>query len=992
MDRTTRIRDMAAGAAAMLAVVAILVGVPAALVTFVGWPLPSAVPTVDAVANAVRYGQIEPSTVLRSLAVVLWIIWATAALSIALETAAVARGTVARALPGLEALQIAAARLVATVMLLSSLAGRAAATDTSPPPVPPPPVELAGVPDGVVEHTAARRRSATPPTKFWTVQRRDSLWTIAEQSLGDGHRWKEIAALNHGRDQPDGGRLRPGDTLIRPGWRLALPADTSPDPRPAKIMVDGGDDLWHLADEHLDDGDRWPEIFRRNRGRRQPDGGRLTDPTLIQPGWVLRLPPERAADDASSGKQHANEARPQKREPTERDAQRKAAADAAEAEPPARSPEDQPDNAPSGPSKRRAPELPRPVTPATLRPKGRPTGSTPPVAARTTPVAAAVDHGPVAPTTAPTPIVIGGVALLAAGLVGVLSRRRRHWLQRRAVGAVFDPVEPEAAEFERWLRSMAEHDLHERLDRVLRVLTEHFAEHGVAPTICAVEFGPQVTLRLAEPDRATPPGMISNEDGSRWTLDPALEMAPPAADRYLPALVSCGRLAAGDLLLLNLLDAGVVGVVGTDDDTVDALTSWTAELAAGGASGGVEIVVMGEHHPLVERLARVTVVDDTRGAVERVHRVIDDGEGLAARVVVVGGAPPDAALAELVAAARDPRVGIVVAGAQPSGTNLEIAGSGVRMLPDGVWFAAPEWLSPQDWDRFGNLLRQPDRDYVPTPGPSPLLPVAGPGGEVPAVDVDVVTDLNEQVEIGLLGPLTIDGRPASIAVDAAPLLSYLAANPTGGDPATLAMLLWPADPDREARLERAIAATATALKDSLAVPTTVVTDDGRLELPAAVSTDLHAFRDLLRQLDQQPPTAQAPRMYRALDLVRGEPFSTGADWAHTDGTAIRTIGLIVDAAHRLAMHSLTVGDAERADWAVSAGLRAAPTCELLFRDRMRIADTRGDLAALDACLEELQTRVQVDGGWVTPETIALHEQLRARLVPPGSDDRRQDAS
>ncbi|WP_050512439.1 BTAD domain-containing putative transcriptional regulator [Streptomyces rimosus] len=55
------------------------------------------------------------------------------------------------------------------------------------------------------------------------------------------------------------------------------------------------DSLWRIAARELGDGRRWPQIYDRNVGRPQPDGGALRHPDLIQPGWVLRLPPRRTS-------------------------------------------------------------------------------------------------------------------------------------------------------------------------------------------------------------------------------------------------------------------------------------------------------------------------------------------------------------------------------------------------------------------------------------------------------------------------------------------------------------------------------------------------------------------------------------------------------------------------------------------------------------------------------------------------------------------------
>ncbi len=59
-------------------------------------------------------------------------------------------------------------------------------------------------------------------TGIHLVGDRETLWSVADQRLGSPRRWREIAALNYDRPQPDGGRLTT-DHWIRPGWQLLLP-------------------------------------------------------------------------------------------------------------------------------------------------------------------------------------------------------------------------------------------------------------------------------------------------------------------------------------------------------------------------------------------------------------------------------------------------------------------------------------------------------------------------------------------------------------------------------------------------------------------------------------------------------------------------------------------------------------------------------------------------------------------------------------------------
>ncbi|MER6998676.1 hypothetical protein [Streptomyces sp. NPDC000410] len=59
--------------------------------------------------------------------------------------------------------------------------------------------------------------------------------------------------------------------------------------------------LFSIAEKTLGNGDRFPEIFALNKGRRQPDGSVMDDPTVIASGWVLQLPQDAKGDGVRTG-------------------------------------------------------------------------------------------------------------------------------------------------------------------------------------------------------------------------------------------------------------------------------------------------------------------------------------------------------------------------------------------------------------------------------------------------------------------------------------------------------------------------------------------------------------------------------------------------------------------------------------------------------------------------------------------------------------------
>lgn len=127
----------------------------------------------------------------------------------------------------------------------------------------------------------------------YTVQRGDTLWTIAQRFYGTGEEFPRLIEANAGRTMPDGRRFeRTG--VIQPGWQLRIPpaSKTTRDVNGKKVyVVEKGDTLRGIAARFLGDESRWPEIFNLDRGvTRMPDGRVLSNADLIWPGLQLVLP------------------------------------------------------------------------------------------------------------------------------------------------------------------------------------------------------------------------------------------------------------------------------------------------------------------------------------------------------------------------------------------------------------------------------------------------------------------------------------------------------------------------------------------------------------------------------------------------------------------------------------------------------------------------------------------------------------------------------
>lgn len=228
--------DAGRGLLSLVGVLVLVVGVPAALLTWVGSPLPAGVPSLSDITDALADSYIPDEFLVKALALVCWLVWIELVASLLVEAVAYVRGRKAGNVPLAGGLQRGAARLIAGVALLGAVtATKGLPTSGTAPaglaPVAEPVIALSiddGKSGGQVSGPRLSQPAPTPSPDLpsYEVQRRDTLWDIAERHLGDPFRWNEIFQINEGCLQSDGGCLRDPD-VIHPGWRLQLPADAS---------------------------------------------------------------------------------------------------------------------------------------------------------------------------------------------------------------------------------------------------------------------------------------------------------------------------------------------------------------------------------------------------------------------------------------------------------------------------------------------------------------------------------------------------------------------------------------------------------------------------------------------------------------------------------------------------------------------------------------------------------------------------------------------
>ncbi|HET9609894.1 MAG TPA: LysM peptidoglycan-binding domain-containing protein [Acidimicrobiales bacterium] len=631
---------------AAVALLALVAGVPLALLAWGDWPI-TGLPSGEQIREL-------PSTVASDSAIIavftvaLWVAWALFVACVVVEAAAEVRGRdVGWHVPA-GPIQHLARGLVATVAMTLGSLGPVAAGPLRTPPVRE--TVTAGTPvvapaaPAPVAHVAPAPASPSEPPRGTTVTVApgDTPWELAEQHLGDGARWTEIWHANRGRAQPDGRTWDHPDVLM-PGWQLALPGvGEAPGPlvpgvgQVRTVVVEPDDNPWSLAERHLGDGARWRELFALNRGRPQPGGTAWVTQNHIEPGWTIELPAppvagavpapappasgETPAADVPAGGvpgtngtdagAAADEPAPavvpagdEHREPWASVPAQESAAGGVPAgdehrEPPAAS---APDDEGATLAPGRAPEDGTPPGGP-----GGPGGGAPPLVTSTVNDAQAIDEGSDEGAADAggdgldiAPVAVAGVsALLAAGVVLHLDAHRRRRMRRRPRGADGPDGPGDLAAVERRWRAIADHETAEWVDTAIRYLTWAVRSRGSAVTVVGARVGPGgLSLLLGEPAPEGAPGFVPVREGWEWSLscDDLDEIRALAADEmpYTPGLVTLGTTEDGSTVLVDVEQLGLTSVEGDRAVVRSWLTAVALDVATAPWASEVDLRLVG---------------------------------------------------------------------------------------------------------------------------------------------------------------------------------------------------------------------------------------------------------------------------------------------------------------------------------------------------------------------------------------------------------------
>jgi len=847
------------------------------------------------------------------------------------------------------------------------------------------------------------------------VKAGDSLSSIAEEHLGDGLRWTEIAEANLG-DRMNDSRTFDDPNLILPGWELEL-SDAADEPETAEeTSLEVGE-----SDERGTD-----DVGREADGEEGPS----VDPSVVND--------ERDADPVVEESAASDE-------------------------------DDWFDTDP-------APATTAPATEPVMR--GETTAVGPPaapgVSTTTTPSFSSPDgeggstgEEPTTPVV-PTPLGIEQAAMLAGGVLTLAAVRRRRRLRAARARSRAPEPHPSVVDTTRTLTALDRAERAARFSVAARALAHHLVDTGVRPG--AFLHGTDGTIEVVLTGRAELSApWIRTATG--WELPASTPIELLSADARniglpCPALVAVGMV--GDVeLLVDLEAAGVVAIDAPETNASSVLAALAVTFATSLDGETAHLFTVGIDPSVTFDHPNAVPVDDLAEALQRAGATIGSaaragqrlfdlrtrrtgGEDWEPAVVFCGpgvdvdgvqgdsdrrgecGAVPDGVAvvghASLVDDPDDGRCGVRLI-CDSTGWRLDGFGWEVSFTPFGLdarslvelheVIVAAEAKPVAEGEP---LLDEVDDAEVAaaaavaaeTPVERELQPEAGAeaaeqGGDDVTADsdlddslvalddasrgsvdaVDISEPLDYTVVVRLFGGVAITDRDGegrswhrSKTVE---LIAWLATHRRRPTRSAARTAMW-AENVRDATFSNVVSEARRGLADLVEPPEGVewiprtLTDE--LPLHELVVTDLDLVRDRLDAATVASP-AQAVEVLRPmLDFIGGLPFAdTNYLWPDADGLVTDATLAATSLCTELAEHALSLADIELVYESTAHGLLVLPGHEDLIGLRMRAHAAAGDLAAVRQEWESYERVLNADAwsdGEPAPALVELRRELLSR--------------
>ncbi len=934
--------DLLIGLLATAALLALTAGVPLALVTVFGPPVPHSL--------SVLTHRLDVFSILRVLSAAVWLAWLQLICCVIAEVrAAVRNAGRAAQVPLAGGTQALVHRLVTAALLtMATTAALSPAVSQQAAPQVPQHAQAARPGPGTAAGAAVGRHAASVPA------------LASPPVLAGPPQLAHVPRETHLPHQAHPLRVEKIYVVQPPAGRFH-------------------ESLWEIAQKFLGDGRRYQEIFELNAGQIQPDGTKLSRASLIRPGWVLHLP----RDARGPGIEVVTTPAEPGTEPTVRPGTGQPGAPK-----PASSPARPAGHAPGVPSAQRTgPGAGRHAAGAPARPA---------ISDR------APDTAPWYPHELAAAALLSSAVLAALGR----RRREQLWQRAfgsRVLGPGPEPALAEAAmrsaagEPSRELLEAGLRHLSHALAQSWRTPPTVFAAHLSQRSL-------DLWVAPAELDPPAPWTAVS--DGQVWRLPAAALPLAGLADaggppQLFPGLVTIGTDGTGQVLVDLAAAQGLISVTGPEPMVTAVLSAMAVELATNRWSDRMRLTLVG-FGPELAGLApdRVEVLDSLDEALPAMEARAAAAAGAVAAAdtgragplapdpatwpphYLISAVPPTLGqrtrLLALASARPESAVGYVLAGDVPgSSWTWEVTPEG-RLLAGLLGLDVQAQLLP---------ARQYDAvmDLFATAGRMEGAPLAPPVPDA-APPEQLEPDHEMPVDISILGPISVRA-PGVLEPGLADLVTevvvFLAIQAGGVHRNAVEAAIWPRGTD-SAALDAALAAARDWLgADGIGRPHLAEDAAGRLRLGSGVRVDWHVFRALAGRAALAPPgsAAEAGYLARALDLVRGQLLDGRPprrySWLATGDLEYEAAAQVADAAHRLAAVRLAAADPAGAMDAARSGLRLAFDDELLWRDLLRAAQAAGRPDLVRGVVDELCARTALDEVLprMAPETEALIDEI-----------------